>query len=192
MKIRTNFVTNSSSYSSAEIKIDNPVLLEILEKYSKKGAFKVTNGWGDVFDGDFGVGMSQSDIIDTFGTNYTEWELGEEKGWDNIEWDKTSMAFWFRDEEQAEISFAPDSIEGVAMCILDVIVGENRDIVNRELFEECVKELKERADEINDNYIEVFWEARDESYGEELTFYEDEDPDDYEPPSWEFYYKKSE
>lgn len=40
MKIRTNFVTNSSSYSSAEIKIDNPVLLEILEKYKTLGAFK--------------------------------------------------------------------------------------------------------------------------------------------------------
>ena len=35
MKIRTNFVTNSSSYSSAEIKIDNPVLLEILKKYNE-------------------------------------------------------------------------------------------------------------------------------------------------------------
>ena len=33
MKIRTGFVTNSSSYCSAEVVIDNPVLLEILNKY---------------------------------------------------------------------------------------------------------------------------------------------------------------
>ena len=33
MKIRTGFVTNSSSYCSAEVVIDNPVLLGILKKY---------------------------------------------------------------------------------------------------------------------------------------------------------------
>lgn len=33
MKIRTGFVTNSSSYCTAEVVIDNPVLLEILKKY---------------------------------------------------------------------------------------------------------------------------------------------------------------
>ena len=42
MKIRTGFVTNSSSYSSAEIKIDNPVLLKILEKYKEIDAFADT------------------------------------------------------------------------------------------------------------------------------------------------------
>lgn len=39
MKIRTDFVTNSSSYLSAEIIIDNPVLLEILQKYKDMGLF---------------------------------------------------------------------------------------------------------------------------------------------------------
>ncbi len=39
MKIRTDFVTNSSSYTSACIVIDNPVLLEILQKYKDLGVF---------------------------------------------------------------------------------------------------------------------------------------------------------
>ena len=39
MKIRTDFVTNSSSESTAEIVIDNPLLLEILQKYKDIGTF---------------------------------------------------------------------------------------------------------------------------------------------------------
>ena len=39
MKIRTDFVTNSSSESTAEIVIDNSLLLEILKKYKDMGAF---------------------------------------------------------------------------------------------------------------------------------------------------------
>lgn len=59
MKIRTGFVTNSSSYSSAEIVIDNPVLLEILKKYRELSIFEYDVEIGDVFeinrdeDGDF-------------------------------------------------------------------------------------------------------------------------------------------
>lgn len=37
MKIRTDFVTNSSSYCTTEVIIDNPVLLKILQKYKDMG-----------------------------------------------------------------------------------------------------------------------------------------------------------
>lgn len=39
MKIHTDFVTNSSSVSTVEIVIDNPMLLEILLRYKDMGAF---------------------------------------------------------------------------------------------------------------------------------------------------------
>ena len=39
MKIRTDFVTNSSSSNSTEIMVDNPVLLGILSRYQDMGAF---------------------------------------------------------------------------------------------------------------------------------------------------------
>jgi len=39
MKIRTDFVTNSSSYSSEDVVVDNPVLLEILQRYKDMGVF---------------------------------------------------------------------------------------------------------------------------------------------------------
>lgn len=43
MKIRTGFVTNSSSYSGAEIVVDNPYLLEILQRYKSMGLFDDEN-----------------------------------------------------------------------------------------------------------------------------------------------------
>jgi hypothetical protein len=49
--------------------------------------------------------------------------------------------------------------------------------------EECRKELKERADEITKNYIEVYWEVFNDGYGEA-------EPEEDEETSWEFYYER--
>lgn len=156
MKIRTNFVTNSSSYSSAEIKIDNPVLLEILKKYKEQGAFLMDDGE----DLGWAVGLSKSKAKDA------------------------PMALYFYEQEMAEVSFAPDSIEEVAEAILDVIVSDYEyELKNKQLFADCKKELEARSEEINSSYVEVSWEAENESYGED-------EPEEDEETSWEFYYKK--
>lgn len=88
--------------------------------------------------------------------------------------------------------------------VLDVIISRwfERKLQNKELFEECRKELHERADEINASYIEVLWEAYDDSYDDfesEDESWEDEDEEDddgyddsdsEEEPDWAFYYRK--
>ena len=117
MKIRTTFVTNSSSYSSAEIKIDNPVLLEILEKYRKLGAFIRDDNY------DLGgcIGSSERRGKAEKITSYPWYGDAEEK---LNELDDTPVAIYFYEDEQAEILFAPDSIEDIVNQILDVVVSE--------------------------------------------------------------------
>ena len=180
MKIRTNFVTNSSSYSSAEIKIDNPVLLEILKKYREKGAFIRNDG------------LDLGNIIGSSERESKSWEYEEDPCYDEDEvnelieeLDDTQVALYLYNPECAEISFAPESLEDIVNVILDVIAdGWNiNKLKNKSLFEECKKELLERASEINKNYVEVSWEASDDSYGES-------EPEEDEETSWEFYYKK--
>ena len=162
MKIRTSFVTNSSSYSSAEIKIDNPVLLKILKNYKERGAFVMDiNDWGDRFEKDL------SD--DAFG--------------------ERSRKIIYKERELANIFFAPKSIEDVADLILDVLIidvivdTETSKLKNKDVFEECKKELRARAKEINENYVEVSWSAENYSFGEF-------EPDEDEETAWEFHYHK--
>ena len=94
------------------------------------------------------------------------------------------MALYFYEQEMAEVSFAPDSIEEVAEAILDVIVSDYEyELKNKQLFADCKKEIEARSEEINSSYVEVSWEAENESYGED-------EPEEDEETSWEFYYKK--
>ena len=99
---------------------------------------------------------------------------------------------------------APEKTEDIVDLIPDVIISQwwERKLQNRELFEEFKKELHERADEINASYIEVFWEAYDDSYDdsefedeswedeEDDGGYDDSDSEEEEGPDWAFYYKK--
>lgn len=148
MKLRTEFVTNSSSYSSAEIRIDNPVLLEILKKYDGMGAFE-TNG---IYNRAASIGCSAKSQKAQY---LTSAELARE--------DDRELAFCYFEQEDAHVFFAPKSIDEVIEAVFDVIAdGDTEFFTNRELFEKCRKECEERRDEINEAYNEVFWLASDD------------------------------
>ena len=78
----------------------------------------------------------------------------------------------------------PDSIEDVVNHILNVIMGKSNQMYlkNKDAFVECKKELLVRSPEINNNYIEISWEASNDSFGEAEPAEEE--------TSWEFHYQK--
>lgn len=95
------------------------------------------------------------------------------------ELDDKPLAFYLYEPEGTLISStAPESLEDVAECILDIIRSSKV-----QMREECRKELKERADEITKNYIGVYWEVFNDGYGEA-------EPEEDEETSWEFYYER--
>lgn len=172
MKFRTDFVTNSSSSSFAEIMIDNLVLLEILEKYKKMGAFVRKDGR----DLGTGIGMSEEEAKAKVPCPY----FGKEKK--NYVRSKKPLAFCYCEEYEARIiDFAPDSIEFVALKMLDAI-DEFR-ILEKEknpIFLECKNEIKERSQEITNAYTVVSW----------TTSYEDTEDTPMVKKSWKFHYDK--
>ena len=180
MKIRTNFVTNSSSYSSAEIKIDNPVLLEILEKYKQMDTF--VDSYNDRNKNGM-LGVNAREIKEEhlyYDPCITKSEVRRElKGFKD-----KPIALYFLEEEQAEVFFAPRKIEDVIGCILKLIEEDgNSRFDNKELYNDFKTELIERKDEINNSYVEVSWEASNDSYGES-------EPGSGRETEWEFHYKK--
>lgn len=182
MKIRTNFVTNSSSYSSAEIRIDNPVLLEILKKYKELGAFNTSEWDWSCANNSIAVNPKQAKKEALEGENpfLTKSELRSElKGYKDEE-----TAFFFYEGEQAEIFYAPNRLEAVIGCLLKVIENEgNARFENKDLYRQFLRELQDNLDEINDNYVEVSWRASNDGYGEA-------EPSEYEETEWTFEYHK--
>lgn len=178
MKIRTNFVTNSSSYSSAEIKIDNPVLLEMLEKYKKLGTFKTFND--PSFDDNHGEKLIAIGCSDNEANKFLE---------RYYQFNEQPYTIYYEEDEQAEVYFGPKTIEDVTDCIFDLLQekdgDENIHIKNWKLFNKLKKEVELRSEEINKSYKYVSWEAENASYGEF-------EPDKDEETSWKFLYKDNE
>ncbi len=135
MKIRTDFVTNSSSYSSSTIIIDNPVLLEILKKYDEMGAF--------VKDRCFSIGKREHFI--RF----------------NHYFDKdpsTSPVFAFSvNDEDFSYKGVPSRLDQVVEFILTGI--EDDEYVNdTALFKKLKSETQKKREDILSGYKKVIWE----------------------------------
>lgn len=145
MKIRTDFVTNSSSTSYAEVVIDNPVLLEILLKYEEMGAF------GDC------------EVYFHIGTRHDRFEHPEIK--ENI----LTPAF-FMVESEAATAPQPRSLKYVLTYVIEIMDtcanwcgGE----FNREVYTRLKEELLQREKEIKAGYLQVIWIGGRTGWGHE-------------------------
>ena len=129
MKIRTVFVTNSSSYSGTEVVIDNPVLLEILQRYKEMGVF---------------TGDELLYEIGSYGTNFPP-----------SEGDTKTPAF-FCSAEVCDYSSTPGSLYEVLESMIEIMDdcdGKYED----DLYDPMKEELHNRKDEIVNGFISVKW-----------------------------------
>lgn len=133
MKIRTDFVTNSSSDSTAEIVIDNPLLVEILHKYKDMGLFnKMVDSLGD---------EAQLELTQT-SFHYDECYGGD--GWQRV-------------------MDCPRSIIEVLELLLKVMtINEELDPQEAKLLSGMEEELSQKKDEIISSYKKIVWEWSDE------------------------------
>ncbi len=142
MKIRTDFVTNSSSYSGAEVMIDNPVLLEILARYRDMGVFDVKS---------FGIKIGSS----AFGT---EGVPGLYTG--NISEDQYSISAVpaiYYDLEEGDVH-SPSSLDDMIACIIELIkYADSYQQIDKAALTELEEELIQKKDEIKEGYLKVYW-----------------------------------
>ena len=141
MKIRTGFVTNSSSASSIDISIDNPVLLEILQRYKDMGVF------GDA-EIKFEIGKGGS------GSKTEAFTMKEES-------DGTSTLGGIHVASVGEVIYE----------IIEVMEDENfvDDLsgYDQELYKQLKEELQLRKEELDGAYLSIDWNAMDWSWGSE-------------------------
>lgn len=149
MKIRTDFVTNSSSYSTAEVVIDNPVLLEILQKYEKMGTF-------DIRRRDFSI------------NNYENLEIDPRSSHEEISI-TPALAVGLMDDSYSWGN-VPSSLSDVVENIL-CSLNEGGSIKDNDLFAQMKSEMENKSDEITAAYKQVIWNR---SYTNN-----EENPEDY-------------
>lgn len=143
MKIRTDFVTNSSSYSTTEVVIDNLVLLEILQKYKDLGLF------------------GENDPIIGIGT----YESMDERFYEGSyhDYTKTPAFFYFEDQndEGSRCLFLvdwvyPKTLDKVLESIIRILdIGE--DYLDGRILSQVKDEIQQRKDEIDRAYSRVYW-----------------------------------
>jgi hypothetical protein len=147
MKIRTDFVTNSSTQNSAEIIIDNPVLLNILQRYKEMGLFADNDPF-------FGIG------------NHKLCDYASERGvveYLDIQGTKTPAFYYYSgsDEEVDHgLSFdCPETLDNVLSNIITVMdIG--KEYMDPWLYSQLIDELNCKADEIKHGYLNIYWWQR--------------------------------
>ena len=141
MKIRTDFVTNSSSYCTAEVIIDNPVLLEILQKYKDMGLF------------------GEEDPIFSVGDYQIYGDSGAFEIIDDSHQAKTPAFYLYNDDEDEEIRHTgitdwttPKSLEEVLEKIIELL-SLTEEWLDIDVRDKLVEELTSRQVEILQAWI---------------------------------------
>lgn len=161
MKIRTDFVTNSSSSNHAEIMIDNPVLLEILQKYRDMGLSPKDD-----------LGFS----IGTYASKYSDFRASLDD-----RYTKTPAFFLYEHCGGEGLSMVlkwPRSLDEVLTCILDIMDKDSGEASNHfdqdrydpDLYRQLKEELRLREKEIKTGYTKVKWSGEDSEWGMDHKF----------------------
>lgn len=198
MKIRQDFVTNSSSSCSIALTTENPVLLEILQRYKKQGAF----GFAGTT---FGIGEYTNVPFGFTGIGYFDPDLKTQSP-------AFSFSEGFENEDLFYALVAPDfpknleEVLSIIIKIMDYSKGYKHRVdgstilnlcqYNKALFEELICELKDRKDEIIKAFTQVYCKVYEDNSEEErasryLSFeydstngarinVEEDDEDDYD------------
>lgn len=163
MKIRTDFVTNSSSFISAEIVIDNPVLLEILQKYKDMGLF------GN-HEPIFGIGT-----YETSDQDYKEFGPKSSIEFENLT--KTPAFCFFEHQEEGGIGGIgvfvyrwPTKLDNILEIIIEIINDYwASEYLNKEIRDDLILELHQREANILPAYSRVHWWSA--GWGDEMDYH---------------------
>lgn len=160
MKIRSDFVTNSSSSSTTEIVIDNPVLLQILQKYKDMGVISEIDNCED-----------------------NELRIGSNSGW--IQTNVSTPAFSYYETQGGDgwtvIGDGPEKISDLLDHLIDALVRLNSEgssqwfqKLNLEdmslWFQKMIAEIKQNRDSINANYRSVRWLYKDDTDSSDVVY----------------------
>jgi hypothetical protein len=179
MKIRTDFVTNSSTQNYAEIVIDNSLLLEILQRYKEMGLFA---------DNDPFFGIGNRKLCD-----YTSGQGIVEHG-GIFQGTKTPAFYYYSgsDEEVHDgLSFdCPETLDNVLSKII-TLMDIGKEYMDPWLYSQLKDDLHKNAEDINHGYLNISWWQKS-SYnisGDEEEYHFNYDPENgvrYEgKKSWE-------
>lgn len=142
MKIRTDFVTNSSSSTTTEVVIDNPILLGILQKYKDMGLFGNHTPI-------FGIGSYDSSV--EYHPNSSKLHINR------------PPAFYFLEESVEGSGLTnvddtpPESLEGVLENIINILENLKSEYLDEILCNRMVEELRFKNEEILQGYKNVDW-----------------------------------